>query len=100
MVHFFLCICFNKNLFLCKKLREDSVFHLFSNKKNNISACAVDSYKAKDGLGDCEPCPGHSTAPSAGSAECQCDAGYYRAEDEGVEYACSRKFSNNLGKEQ
>ncbi|VDO52531.1 unnamed protein product [Onchocerca flexuosa] len=55
-----------------------------------ISACSIGSYKAKNGLGDCEPCPEHSSTPNAGSSECQCDAGYYRAEDEGPEFSCTQ----------
>ncbi|VDN34368.1 unnamed protein product [Gongylonema pulchrum] len=43
-----------------------------------------------DGLGDCDPCPAHSTAQNTGSAICQCDAGYYRAEDETADYACTQ----------
>lgn len=61
-----------------------------------ILACSIESYKAKNGLGDCEPCPGHSSTRNIGSAECQCDAGYYRADDEGPEFSCTRKFINNI----
>ncbi|EJD75052.1 CBR-VAB-1 protein, partial [Loa loa] len=52
--------------------------------------CSIESYKAKNGLGDCEPCPGHSGTRNTGSAECQCDAGYYRANDEGPEFPCTQ----------
>ncbi|VDK75730.1 unnamed protein product [Onchocerca ochengi] len=55
-----------------------------------ISTCSIGSYKAKNGLGDCEPCPEHSSTSNTGSSECQCDAGYYRAEDEGPEFACTQ----------
>uniref|UniRef100_A0A1I8EVW7 receptor protein-tyrosine kinase n=1 Tax=Wuchereria bancrofti TaxID=6293 RepID=A0A1I8EVW7_WUCBA len=43
-------------------------------KYNTCTACSVQSYKAKNGLGDCKPCPGHSSTRNTGSAECQCDA--------------------------
>lgn len=52
----------------------------------------METYKAKNGLGDCEQCPEHSSTRSTGSPECQCDAGYYRANDEGPEFSCTRKF--------
>uniref|UniRef100_A0A8R1TL09 receptor protein-tyrosine kinase n=1 Tax=Onchocerca volvulus TaxID=6282 RepID=A0A8R1TL09_ONCVO len=54
------------------------------------ATCSIGSYKAKNGLGDCEPCPEHSSTSNTGSSECQCDAGYYRAEDEGPEFACTQ----------
>ncbi|VDM13418.1 unnamed protein product [Wuchereria bancrofti] len=39
---------------------------------------------------DCKPCPGHSSTRNTGSAECQCDAGYYRADDEGADFSCTQ----------
>ncbi|KAK6103620.1 Protein tyrosine kinase family protein [Brugia pahangi] len=59
-------------------------------KYNTCTACSIQSYKAKNGLGDCESCPGHSSTRHIGSAECQCDAGYYRADDEGPEFSCTQ----------
>ncbi|VDK83244.1 unnamed protein product [Litomosoides sigmodontis] len=52
--------------------------------------CPVEFYKAENGSGDCRPCPEHSGTRSIGSAECQCDVGYYRAEDEGPEFSCTQ----------
>ncbi|CAG9532412.1 unnamed protein product [Cercopithifilaria johnstoni] len=59
-------------------------------KHNTCTACSVESYKAKNGLGDCESCPRHSSTRNIGSVECQCDPGYYRAEDEGPEFSCTQ----------
>uniref|UniRef100_A0A915PFL3 receptor protein-tyrosine kinase n=1 Tax=Setaria digitata TaxID=48799 RepID=A0A915PFL3_9BILA len=53
-------------------------------------SCSAESYKANSGLGDCEPCPPNSNTPNIGSVECQCDVGYYRAEDEGPEFSCTQ----------
>ncbi|VDN04876.1 unnamed protein product [Thelazia callipaeda] len=52
--------------------------------------CSVQSYKSNDGYGDCDSCPSHSSTKTTGSSECQCDAGYYRAEDEGPEVSCTQ----------
>ncbi|MCP9257675.1 Receptor protein-tyrosine kinase [Dirofilaria immitis] len=61
-----------------------------STKYNNCTACPIESYKAKNGLGNCERCPEHSNTPNIGSSQCQCDVGYYRAEDEGPEFSCTQ----------
>ena len=53
--------------------------------------CAVGHYKSDVGVArKCDICPAHSQALYSGSVECQCNDGFYRADTDSKEKACTR----------
>ncbi|KAK3892411.1 hypothetical protein Pcinc_003644, partial [Petrolisthes cinctipes] len=52
--------------------------------------CQPGHYKDSVGNGKCLSCPEHSAAPHAGAAECRCDTGYHRAQDDPRSMPCTR----------
>merc|ERR1712223_29948 len=53
-------------------------------------ACPVGRFKHTSGDGPCLICPPHSQALYAGSVECRCNDGYYRAPSDSRTSACTR----------
>merc|ERR1712223_770636 len=53
-------------------------------------ACPVGRFKHTSGDGPCLICPPHSQALYAGSVECRCNDGYYRAPPDSRTSACTR----------
>ncbi|KAM4694563.1 ephrin type-B receptor 3 isoform 2-T2 [Discoglossus pictus] len=60
-----------------------------ANKDTQCKACGRGTYKWKQGEGLCIPCPFNSRTISSGSTICVCHNGYYRADVESAETACT-----------
>uniref|UniRef100_F7CRM0 Ephrin type-B receptor 3 n=1 Tax=Xenopus tropicalis TaxID=8364 RepID=F7CRM0_XENTR len=58
-------------------------------KDTQCQACKRGTYKSKQGEGSCVPCPVNSRAISSAATICSCQNGYYRADGESAETACT-----------
>ncbi|KAG8444955.1 hypothetical protein GDO86_009928 [Hymenochirus boettgeri] len=58
-------------------------------KDTQCQACKRDTYKSKQGEGSCILCPANSRAVSLAATICGCLSGYYRADGENAETACT-----------
>ena len=53
-------------------------------------ACEIGRYKSLPGERECDICPPYSKALFAGSVECKCNTGYYRATQDPRNISCTR----------
>uniref|UniRef100_A0A8B9HI88 Ephrin type-B receptor 3 n=1 Tax=Astyanax mexicanus TaxID=7994 RepID=A0A8B9HI88_ASTMX len=58
-------------------------------KDTQCQACTPGSFKSKQGEGYCMPCPPHSRATSRAANVCPCQSGYYRADSDSPDSACT-----------
>uniref|UniRef100_A0A3B4CHL1 Ephrin type-B receptor 3 n=1 Tax=Pygocentrus nattereri TaxID=42514 RepID=A0A3B4CHL1_PYGNA len=58
-------------------------------KDTQCQACTPGSFKSKQGEGYCMPCPPHSLATSRAASVCPCKRGYYRADSDSPDSACT-----------
>ena len=59
-------------------------------KQESCVACEIGRYKAQPGERECDICPPYSKALFAGSVECKCNTGYYRANSDPKNISCTR----------
>ena len=55
------------------------------------AVCPPATYKSVSGPGGCLACPEHSRAERSGSDVCACEPGYWRAETDPPQTACTRE---------
>lgn len=55
--------------------------------------CPPGKFKHRVGEDRCQTCPEFSNAPYAGSVECRCQEGYYRALKDEKSAPCTRKYT-------
>uniref|UniRef100_A0A8C1YUD9 Ephrin type-B receptor 3 n=1 Tax=Cyprinus carpio TaxID=7962 RepID=A0A8C1YUD9_CYPCA len=60
-------------------------------KDTQCQACTPGTFKSKQGEGSCMMCPSNSRASSRASSICPCQSGYYRADSDPPDAACTRK---------
>uniref|UniRef100_A0AAR2K9Y4 Ephrin type-B receptor 3 n=1 Tax=Pygocentrus nattereri TaxID=42514 RepID=A0AAR2K9Y4_PYGNA len=58
-------------------------------KETQCQACSPGTFKSKQGDGFCSPCPPNSRTSSAASSICSCRTGYYRADTDPPDTACT-----------
>ncbi|KAG7456923.1 hypothetical protein MATL_G00241100 [Megalops atlanticus] len=58
-------------------------------KDTQCQACRPGTFKSKQGEGFCSPCPPNSRSSSAASGLCSCRNGYYRADSDLPDSACT-----------
>uniref|UniRef100_A0A8B9L2H6 Ephrin type-B receptor 3 n=1 Tax=Astyanax mexicanus TaxID=7994 RepID=A0A8B9L2H6_ASTMX len=58
-------------------------------KDTQCQACSPGTFKSKQGEGFCVPCPPNSRTSSAASSICSCRTGYYRADTDPPDAACT-----------
>ncbi|XP_036442023.1 ephrin type-B receptor 3-like isoform X6 [Colossoma macropomum] len=58
-------------------------------KDTQCQACSPGTFKSKQGDGFCSPCPPNSRTSSAASSICSCRTGYYRADTDPPDTACT-----------
>ncbi|XP_072264506.1 ephrin type-B receptor 3 isoform X1 [Pyxicephalus adspersus] len=58
-------------------------------KNTQCQACSRGTYKSKQGEGPCLPCPSNSRSSSSATTVCVCAAGFYRADGEAPDTACT-----------
>ncbi|XP_072517007.1 ephrin type-B receptor 3-like isoform X3 [Salminus brasiliensis] len=58
-------------------------------KETQCQACSPGTFKSKQGEGFCSPCPPNSRTSSAASSICSCRTGYYRADTDPPDAACT-----------
>ncbi|XP_049321339.1 ephrin type-B receptor 3 isoform X4 [Astyanax mexicanus] len=58
-------------------------------KDTQCQACSPGTFKSKQGEGFCVPCPPNSRTGSAASSICSCRTGYYRADTDPPDAACT-----------
>ncbi|XP_016106582.1 ephrin type-B receptor 3-like [Sinocyclocheilus grahami] len=58
-------------------------------KDTQCQACTPGTFKSKQGEGSCMPCPSNSRASSRASSICPCQSGYYRADSDPPDAACT-----------
>ncbi|TRY59194.1 hypothetical protein DNTS_012270 [Danionella cerebrum] len=73
--------------------KERPQFALFISLGRFLGLCSLScnpgSFKSKQGEGFCSPCPPNSRATSAAASICSCWTGYYRADSDAPESACT-----------
>ncbi|KPP67370.1 hypothetical protein Z043_114047, partial [Scleropages formosus] len=50
------------------------------------------TFKSKQGEGLCSPCPPNSRTNSGASSLCSCRSGYYRADSDSPDSACTGEY--------
>ncbi|XP_039517199.1 ephrin type-B receptor 3 [Pimephales promelas] len=65
-------------------------------KDTQCQACTPGTFKSKQGEGSCTPCPSNSRASSRASSMCPCQNGYYRADSDPPDTACTTVPSSPL----
>uniref|UniRef100_A0A8C9U950 Ephrin type-B receptor 3 n=1 Tax=Scleropages formosus TaxID=113540 RepID=A0A8C9U950_SCLFO len=58
-------------------------------KDTQCQACSPGTFKSKQGDDFCSPCPPNSRAISGASSVCSCRSGYYRADSDSLDSACT-----------
>ncbi|XP_018612810.2 ephrin type-B receptor 3-like isoform X2 [Scleropages formosus] len=58
-------------------------------KDTQCQACSPGTFKSKQGEGLCSPCPPNSRTNSGASSLCSCRSGYYRADSDSPDSACT-----------
>ncbi|XP_046893141.1 ephrin type-B receptor 3-like isoform X8 [Hypomesus transpacificus] len=58
-------------------------------KDTQCQACSPGTFKSKQGLGFCSPCPPNSRASSGAASACACRNGYYRSDTDSMDSACT-----------
>ncbi|KAJ8278585.1 hypothetical protein GJAV_G00089170 [Gymnothorax javanicus] len=58
-------------------------------KDTQCQACSPGTFKSKQGEGLCAPCPPNSRTSSGASSVCSCRTGFYRADNDPPESACT-----------
>lgn len=56
-----------------------------------FSACTPSTFKSKFGEGNCVPCPSNSRTSARGANICPCQMGFYRADTDPPDSACTSK---------
>lgn len=56
-----------------------------------FSACTPSTFKSKFGEGNCVPCPSNSRTSARGANICPCQTGFYRADTDPPDSACTSK---------
>ncbi|KTG01954.1 hypothetical protein cypCar_00009092 [Cyprinus carpio] len=60
-------------------------------KDTQCQACTPGTFKSRQGEGSCMACPSNSRASSRASSICPCQSGYYRADSDPPDAACTSK---------
>ncbi|XP_035271809.1 ephrin type-B receptor 3-like isoform X5 [Anguilla anguilla] len=58
-------------------------------KDTQCQACSPGTFKSKQGEGFCSPCPPNSRTSSGASNVCSCRTGFYRADNDSPDSACT-----------
>uniref|UniRef100_A0A8B9QG06 Ephrin type-B receptor 3 n=1 Tax=Apteryx owenii TaxID=8824 RepID=A0A8B9QG06_APTOW len=58
-------------------------------KDTQCQACGPGTFKSKQGEGPCSPCPPNSRTTSGAATVCSCRNGYYRADTDPADSACT-----------
>jgi len=65
---------------------------MLSSDPFSYTACPAGTYRSRSDPSDsCLPCPPNTIITGVAVASCPCIAGYFRAQENGPEFACSRK---------